>query len=36
MKKYSEMLPHIEGSDYENHFWNAVRGKQGQIGRAHV
>ena len=29
MKKYSEMLPHIEGSDYENHFWNAVRGKQG-------
>ena len=29
MKKYSEMLPHIEGCDYEKHFWNAVRGKQG-------
>lgn len=29
MKKYSEMLSHIESSDYENHFWNAVRGKQG-------
>lgn len=29
MNHYSEMLPHISGSDYENHFWNAVRGKQG-------
>lgn len=23
------MLPHIEGSEYETHFWNAIRGKQG-------
>ena len=29
MKNYSEMLPHISGSDYETHFWNAARGKQG-------
>ena len=29
MKTYTEMLPHIEGNDYENHFWNAIRGKQG-------
>ena len=29
MKTYSEMLPHIEGHDYETHFWNAIRGKQG-------
>ena len=30
MKTYTEMLPHIEGKDYETHFWNAIRGKQGQ------
>lgn len=30
MKNYSEMLPHISGSDYETHFWNAIRGKKGQ------
>ncbi len=30
MKNYSEMLLHIEGSDYETHFWNAIRGKKGQ------
>ena len=29
MKTYSEMLPYIEGRDYENHFWNAMRGKPG-------
>ena len=29
MKTYTEMLPHIEGNDYETHFWNAIRGKQG-------
>ena len=29
MKNYSEMLPHITGSDYETHFWNAMRGKAG-------
>lgn len=29
MKTYTELLPHIEGSEYENHFWNAIRGKQG-------
>jgi len=29
MKTYSEMLPYIEGHDYENHFWNAMRGKPG-------
>ena len=29
MKNYTEMLPHIEGNDYEIHFWNAIRGKQG-------
>ena len=28
MKNYSEMLPHITGSDYETHFWDALRGKQ--------
>lgn len=30
MKNYSEMLPHIEASDYETHFWDAIRGKQVQ------
>ena len=29
MITYSEMLPYIEGRDYENHFWNAMRGKPG-------
>lgn len=29
MKNFSEMLPHITGSDYETHFWNAMRGKAG-------
>lgn len=29
MKTYSEMLSYIEGRDYENHFWNAMRGKPG-------
>ena len=29
MKTYSEMLHYIEGRDYENHFWNAMRGKPG-------
>ena len=29
MKNYTEMLPYIKGSDYENHFWNALRGKVG-------
>lgn len=29
MKTYTEMLPHIDGNDYETHFWNAIRGKQG-------
>ena len=29
MKTYTKMLPHIEGSEYETHFWNAIRGKQG-------
>ena len=29
MKTYTDMLPHIEGNDYEIHFWNAIRGKQG-------
>jgi HK97 family phage major capsid protein len=29
MQNYSEMLPHITGSDYETHFWDALRGKQG-------
>ena len=29
MKEYTNMLPHIKGSDYENHFWNALRGKAG-------
>lgn len=29
MKTYTEMLPHIEDNDYETHFWNAIRGKQG-------
>lgn len=27
MNTYSKKLPHIEGSDYETHFWNAIRGK---------
>ena len=34
MKTYTEMLPHIEGHDYETHFWNAIRGKQGH--KAHL
>ena len=34
MKTYTEMLPHIEGNDYETHFWNAIRGKQGH--KAHL
>ena len=29
MYNYSELLPYIEGSDYENHFWNVIRGKNG-------
>ena len=29
MNDYSKMLPHIEGHDYETHFWNALRGKAG-------
>ena len=29
MNDYSKMLPHIEGSDYEHHFWNTLRGKAG-------
>lgn len=29
MNDYSNMLPHIEGNDYETHFWNAMRGKAG-------
>ncbi len=29
MYNYSELLLHIEGSDYENHFWNVIRGKNG-------
>lgn len=29
MENYSELLPYIEGSDYENHFWNVIRGKNG-------
>ena len=27
MNTYTDMLPHISGSEYETHFWNAVRGK---------
>ena len=27
MNTYTDMLPHISGSEYEAHFWNAVRGK---------
>ena len=27
MNTYSKKLPHIESSDYETHFWNAIRGK---------
>ena len=29
MNDYTNMLPHIEGYDYEHHFWNALRGKAG-------
>ena len=29
MKTYTYILPYIEGNDYETHFWNAIRGKQG-------
>ena len=27
MNTYTEMLSHIENSDYDYHFWNAMRGK---------
>lgn len=27
MNDYSKILPHIEGHNYETHFWNALRGK---------
>ena len=27
MRTYTDLLPHISGSEYEAHFWNAVRGK---------
>lgn len=29
MNTYTKMLSHIEGHEYETHFWNAIRGKQG-------
>ena len=29
MNTYSKMLPIIDSTDYENHFWNALRGKKG-------
>lgn len=29
MNDYTNMLPHIEGYDYEHHFWNALRGRAG-------
>lgn len=32
MNNYSAMLPYINGSEYENHFWNALRGKKGHNG----
>ncbi len=28
MSNYNEMLPYLENSDYDHHFWNAMRGKQ--------
>lgn len=28
MSNYTEMLPYLEHSDYDHHFWNAMRGKQ--------
>ena len=27
MRTYTDLLPFISGSEYEAHFWNAVRGK---------
>lgn len=29
MNTYTAKLPHIQSSEYENHFWNALRGKAG-------
>lgn len=28
MSNYTEMLPYLEHSDYNHHFWNAMRGKR--------
>jgi len=29
MNDYSKMMPHIQSRDYETHFWDALRGKDG-------
>lgn len=33
MSSYNEMIPHMEYSDYDLHFWNAMRGKGESYNR---